>query len=331
MKSQYMLLILFVLFLCSCITDEAEMCINALDCEPGHQCINGECIPKEGFFEDNDENDDPYGQNQDDNKEVQPDDNNLVETENDEEHEDVESLPDNETEKPDDEGIDQPDENEVVVECKPDSCSGNGDCSVVGGEIVCSCDDGYAGNDCSECSSGYLKSSVDGKCKPDCVTGDINCLDNMVCKINPDTNEAGCDCKDGYYTSNCMQCEDSYFCSNQGTCYVSNNAATCECHDGYGGVDCSSCADNYIYHNGGCIEGCKNHCGSNMGTTTIDGTIYFIVAKSHGSCEIIQNKATCVCDQGWKSSLEYTIPGQIKPPCSDCDTDDPPPEGCPEE
>jgi hypothetical protein len=322
MKKFLILQLIFLFFITACITEDGDMCINALDCEPGYNCIMGECVPGENIVNDNDQNHNPTVDND---QNVNQDKDSTI-------------IPDDETgddEVGDDEAIDDgnikndEDVTETVV-CKPDSCSGNGDCSVVSDAIICDCSEEYKGDICSECSAGYLKSKTDDKCKPDCTTGKITCLEHMICKVNVTTNEAGCDCKDGYFGTNCSQCDANHFCSSKGTCWVSSNVATCDCNTGYGGTNCAGCADSYLEHNGGCIEGCKNYCGSNMGTITIDGTLYFIVAKSRGKCEIVQNKATCVCDQGWKSSLEYTIPGQIKPPCSDCDADDPPPEGCPE-
>ena len=283
-------------------------------------------------------------------------------------------LPDD-TDVKDDNGNEMNDDSDPQVTCKPDSCNGNGNCSVVGGEIECACDDGYAGDDCSECADGYypesgncveavsctpdpcngggecvesdnsivcvcddeysgewcgncadgyLRSNVDDKCKPDCETGNITCTGNMVCKINADTNEAGCDCKDGYFGTNCLQCDPDIFCSSKGTCYVSNNIATCECNTGYGGVDCSTCASGYKDFNsdGICYEDCDSSCGQSGGLFS---------TESHGECIFDGSKAECVCDQGWKDPILIWPP--MSPECSECKKSDPPPEhstdGCP--
>ncbi len=368
MKIRFIFLTILMFFAFSCITDDAYLCINALDCEPGYLCVDGACIPGEGMYENNDGgNDNPYGQPENDKKEETPD---VNEIENDEAGE----QPDEVVEQPDD-VVEQPDENDVVIECKPDSCSGNGDCSVVGEEIVCTCDEGYAGDNCSKCAdgffeesgqcvpamscdpdpcngvgeclemgntvtcncdskytgqwcencvAGYLKSNVDGECKPDCITGNINCLEHMECKINPDTNEAGCDCKNGYFGTNCTQCDPNHFCSSRGTCSVLNNVATCTCNTGYGGANCSTCASGYKDFNsdGICYEDCHSSCGQSES---------FFNQASHGECVFNGTKGVCECKQGWKDPIIMIFP--MVPECSECVKNNPPPEhstdGCP--
>lgn len=76
------------------------------------------------------------------------------------------------------------------------NCNGNGYCPVPN---VCSCDTGYAGQDCDECISDYRE--IDGKCVKCPV-----CYNGGTCN-----DEAKCDCPENFAGSNCELCSEGYF------------------------------------------------------------------------------------------------------------------------
>ena len=361
MKLITLFFIISIVTFISCITDEMDMCVNLYDCDPGQQCIDGVCVPGEGVQNDDDNTVHPSidrDQSSSDDKQTPHNDDNEL---NDMDVPDDRESSDTEGEeivvcKPDscngngacsvvdgqivcecDEGYKGDDCSECaegyslesgecveIISCDPDPCNGAGECLEMGNTVTCNCDSKYTGQWCENCADGYLKSSVDGKCKPDCITGNINCLPNMECRVDPDTNEAGCDCKEGYFGTNCNSCDPSFFCSGRGSCNVQSNLAVCTCNTGYGGADCSTCASGYkdFNNDGTCYEDCHSSCGQSGGLFS---------TKSYGTCQFTGSKGECVCDQGWEDPIIILPP--FAPECSICKKNDPPPEhstdGCP--
>jgi len=180
--------------------------------------------------------------------------------------------------------------------------------------VTCKCLTGYAGRWCTDCDTGYLKSIVDQKCKPDCDNGTYNCTGSKVCGIDPVKNEAGCVCAEYYSGTDCAICDATHFCSSHGTCSAPSGAPICSCTGNWTGNDCSQCLEGYIFQGGNCIQNCNSTCGNIL---------------SNGSCQFTGSKMECVCDSGWTSPPPMFIT-PITPECSVCDTANPPVGGCPE-
>ncbi|XP_029474656.1 tenascin-N [Rhinatrema bivittatum] len=90
----------------------------------------------------------------------------------------------------------------------PNSCNGNGQC--VNGRCVC--DEPYAGNDCSQ------------------LLCPNNCSGNGVC-VN-----GVCQCYEGFIYTDCSEQRCPNDCSGNGNC----DRGECYCEDGFHGLDCSS-------------------------------------------------------------------------------------------
>lgn len=80
--------------------------------------------------------------------------------------------------------------------CAGVDCGPNGLCRVINGVAACGCDQGYAGEDCSQCAVGYQPDRVDpsvcvlgNECRNRLCSGQGNCVDTGV--------EILCDCDDG--------------------------------------------------------------------------------------------------------------------------------------
>lgn len=370
---------LFSLFSVSCIQEEADECITALDCPDGFMCLDGMCFPPESLVDNNSTGDnstfpdstaknDAVNTSDSDEGSISDDSDILTETDS-----DIQVNPN------DDDNDEIPDDGAV---CTPDTCSGFGTCEVVDGKAVCTCDEfhkgddcsdcvpgyhmetddddengdgkfscvknvactpdpcngggcedkdmtvtctclsGYTGRWCTECDTGYLKSTVDQKCKPDCDNYDYECSGSETCGVDPIKNEAGCVCAEYYSGSGCTTCDGAHFCNSHGTCSAPSGAPICSCTGNWTGNDCSTCADNYIPYNNMCVEDCDPSCGQPGG---------FINQESHGECVYTSGSGVCQCDAGWKDPIVMFLP--MVPECSECNKSSPPPEystnGCP--
>lgn len=346
-----LIILVFFLTLSSCIQED-EGCVNITDCPPGHNCVDGLCIPNETWdgtsqndtssIPDISNGDDSSNLNDDSQDKTENDDNSFPPQDEDNSADDAENNDESPDEVPDEADCDPgwhleeegDDENgngkrdcAQNVTCISEPCNGNGTCTETEWSVTCACYDGYDGRWCEECTTGYLLSTVDSTCKADCDTGDYGCTGSKECKVDSATNEAGCDCKEGFSGTDCTQCDPVVYCNSHGTCFAGSGSPVCTCDEAWSGdPNCNSCGDGYLQDGANCIEGCKNYCGHSMGIVS-EG---LILADSNGSCQINSGSAECVCDPGWETVITYTLGGQIKPPCSDCDTDNPPAGGCPE-
>jgi len=339
------LLIVLMLLINSCITDEAG-CVNVTDCPEGYLCDEGTCVPSETWDSTGSQNDNSVIVNDDTvvndestvDQNSQNDDNDILphDSDNVSQDETPDEVPDDSVDcdpgwhledEGDDENASGSRDCAQNVICTNFPCNQNGTCTETEWSATCECYDGYAGRWCEACDTGYLLSTVDSKCKADCATGTYDCTGTKECGIDPTTNEAGCVCKVNYSGTDCVVCDSAVFCNSHGTCYASTGSPVCTCDVAWSGdAVCSTCADGYLFEGGNCIEGCTNYCGHSMGL--VSGGL--VLADSNGSCEIVSGEAKCVCEPGWKSTITYNLGGQIKPPCSDCDTSNPPVGGCPE-
>lgn len=346
--NSFAVLYLLCLLMVSCIQEEADECVNALDCFNGFVCVDGMCVdPNAHIDEDLVENDTIPFDN--DTADVETDDDPLFDLDNNDNDTDQTTSDDEIDEVPDPdtaiecdpgshfeaEGDDEDGDGErgcvKNVTCISEPCNG-GACTELEFTVSCKCTAGYAGRWCTDCDTGYLKSTVDEKCKPDCDHGTYSCTGTKECGVDTVKNEAGCVCKEFFSGTDCTLCDTAHFCSSHGTCSASTGSAVCTCDAAWSGnANCSTCGQGYIVDGANCIEGCTDYCGATVGTMfNIGGTMSMVNATSYGDCQIKSGEATCVCDAGWETTSTIVFPPIIKPACSDCDTDNPPVGGCPE-
>ena len=165
--------------------------------------------------------------------------------------------------------------------CATNTCSGHGTCSVEGGELVCTCDPGYAGEFCDTCADGWQDADGDGDCEQQCGTSGLVCGDHAHCEDA--SGEAVCVCDDGYQDHDgdgdcAADCATAALdCSGHGTCDDASGTALCNCDAGYQDHDA----------NGTCEPDC--------GTAGLD-------CGDRGSCDDATGRATCVCEEGYDRS-----------------------------
>lgn len=344
-----MVLYLFCLFLSSCIQEDPDECVNALDCFNGWICVDGMCVDPEGSADDKDsiKDDNDHSTDGQNDSDISIDLDQIQDGTNDSDDifNDTDALFSDED---DSEKIDETPDVDTFVDCEPgyhleaedddedgdgkrgcvknvtcitEPCNG-GQCTELEFTVTCKCTTGYAGRWCTDCDTGYLKSTVDSKCKADCDHGTYNCTGSKVCGIDPVKNEAGCVCAEYYSGTDCTVCDAVHFCNAHGTCSAPSGAPICSCTGNWTGNDCSQCLEGYIPIGGNCAEACDASCGQPGG---------FINQESHGECVYTSGTGVCQCDAGWKDPIVIFIP--MVPECSECNKSSPPPEyatnGCP--
>jgi len=186
-------------------------------------------------------------------------------------------------------------------ECAVDSCSGHGTCDDASGDIVCTCDAGYAGDVCDACATGYHDDGQ-GTCVPDAVTcqadscsGHGACDDTsgaIVCTCDAGYTGAACDaCAAGYHDDGAGACVadttcGANTCSGHGTCDDTTGVLVCTCDAGYAGDSCEVCAAGY--HDDG------------AGACVADGqTCQADSCSLHGLCDDSTGSIVCSCDAGY--------------------------------
>ncbi len=194
----------------------------------------------------------------------------------------------------------------IDVDCRPTSCSGNGDCDDTSGPVSCSCQSGYGGPFCKFCDLGFHRNA-----EGICVVNE-NCVPEESCSTSgtciDTTGVVECVCNIGYDGVTCADCHPGYHnvgpdlcvldetcqpesCSGNGTCDDTTGVVSCECEVGYDGVYCESCAIGYHNCSGQCLpndslDSCGDRCEpcptDPNGTASCDGT----------ACSL-------TCDDGW--------------------------------
>ncbi|MCP3869349.1 MAG: SUMF1/EgtB/PvdO family nonheme iron enzyme, partial [Gammaproteobacteria bacterium] len=191
------------------------------------------------------------------------------------------------------------DDDEVCVENVPctasDTCSNHGICLDVSGMPVCNCDEGYAGEICNSCDTGYHDGG-DG-----------------VCVLLGDCSSGYHDGGDGVCVEN-VACAATDICSNQGACVDTTGMPVCNCDQGYAGIICDACDTGY--HDGGdggcvlvseCSSGYHDSgagaCVENVACAATD------TCSNHGTCIDTSGMPVCNCVQGYAGAI-----------CDACDT-----------
>ena len=106
----------------------------------------------------------------------------------------------------------------------PSDCNGQGDCSISG---VCSCKEGFGGNDCS----------LEFHVCPGKINNDVFCNGNGKCSFSGE-----CNCHNGFRGADCslkqVECPGQIgtsYCSGHGLCLFSG---ICDCDESHRGSDC---------------------------------------------------------------------------------------------
>lgn len=162
--------------------------------------------------------------------------------------------------------------------CDEIECSGHGTCNDASGGAACTCDEGYDGDDCGSCATGYQDNDDDGDCEPDCDTTDLVCDSTAVC--DDSSGVALCDCgsamQDNDHDGSCLpDCDAAALgCGANASCDDSSGTATCQCAAGYQDKDGD--------------EDCAPTCATAALSCPVNAT-----------CSDVTGLAECVCDTGY--------------------------------
>jgi hypothetical protein len=147
------------------------------------------------------------------------------------------------------------------------------------GGARCVCDEGYAGENCNSCASGYLSSDAGTCVAPpiDCVLDPDLCGRHGTCMIEGELLDVRqyCACDPGYSGAYCQLCAEGHqdngarnecqptcatamlSCDANHLCDDSTGLASCVCPEGTTGENCELCALGYRRNtNGTCAAGC---------------------------------------------------------------------------
>ncbi len=149
--------------------------------------------------------------------------------------------------------------------CGPDTCSGHGTCSMVGGAAVCACEPGWAAPFCDVCERGFAEQG--GACVDLCAGRD--CGGRGICDAW--SGYAICLCDQGWIGQDCESCAPYYghaggecveacqpdSCSGHGWCDGYTGEPVCECYGLYEGADCSACPLGWTDTGDECLPVCE--------------------------------------------------------------------------
>lgn len=192
----------------------------------------------------------------------------------------------------------------TAQQCKTLSdCSGHGICTQLTPNWQCTCNQGWAGANCSECDSGFNGDL----CQPSCG-GYKNCSGHGTCEGSGQrsANTSRCVCRSPFVQQNdTCKCDQ---CSGHGTCEESGPfKGKCECADGFDGSKtpyCGSCKPNYF---GGHCKPCSVKAGGKL-------------CAGHGECKDGEaGDGTCACVAGWRGdNCTKCQPQFYGPECKPC-------------
>ncbi len=171
----------------------------------------------------------------------------------------------------------------ALISCDNNPCTevNKTQCSIENGEIKCSCNKGYTGDDCSSCIEGYTGDDCSS-----CIEGyhkvNETCIADKVCDNN-----------------SCIE-------TNKTLCSIENGEIKCSCNEGYTGDDCSNCNTGYHKVNEICIV--DKVCENNSCTET-----------NKTSCSIENGVIKCSCNEGYIKDGEDCIPPNECVNTTDCE------------
>ena len=120
---------------------------------------------------------------------------------------------------------DEKDAPEMCIQTSCNQLSDGGECSDASGRAECQCHEGYTGDDCTECDSGYVQDGL--VCMPR-TCGTDTCNESASASQCSDADGiATCTCAEGYVGNTCRNCADGYTLATGGRC-ISAKAAACE-------------------------------------------------------------------------------------------------------
>ncbi|MBW2703649.1 MAG: putative metal-binding motif-containing protein, partial [Deltaproteobacteria bacterium] len=196
--------------------------------------------------------------------------------------------------------------------CQADSCSGHGTCDDGSDMIVCDCDQGYAGDICDSCTTGY-QDYGDGECLPSdpCAEDTACAAQNRVC--TDDQGSAVCgDCLAGYHdeAGTCVTDESclATSCSGHGTCDDTGGVVNCTCDDHYIGDHCEACEAGYVFwpaDSGICVADPCDPYPCNVPNAVADGCV---------QTDVDAFDCTCEAGYAWDDAA-------CAPDCEDADND----------
>ena len=223
--------------------------------------------------------------------------------------------------------------------CEGVSCGAGVKCTELKGDAYCDCPKTHE-----------LKMDPNGKpycedkCADVCEDPNSSCeLDGVtpVCVCNDGYTKQGTKCVPNEQTTPTISCS-TVSCGN-GTCYdLGNNNVACKCNDGYVSIyngDTPECVEpdpiiddpckdvTCAGENSACVvtSGNKPYCicgaGYTQDTTTsckpaLNDPCKDITCNNVGACMAVDNKATCICLEGYKA--DNTVPTCVpKDPCED--------------
>ena len=183
------------------------------------------------------------------------------------------------------------------------SCSGAGECALVGAEAVCQCDERHDGPKCEQSCPG------------------INANNTHACSGHGTCSKANlsCKCAAGYTGDDCsLSCPGSAegsVCAGHGACTLhANGAAFCKCEEGFGGDACESTCPHQCSEHGHCrlvhdAAGGSNQwlpqceCAAGFKGDACDLACPGITSEGqpcggNGTCTLLDNTTSCACFEG---------------------------------
>ena len=184
-------------------------------------------------------------------------------------------------------------------------CGGvdHGYCDDATGPAYCVCEDGYTGDNCQECDTGYHASGtscvLDETCTPNpCANGD--------CSLSG--GEAECDCDYGWAGDTCDTCAPGFH-DDGGACVLDQECTPTSCANG---CTCSVVGSTVICDNGAtnwdestfCYT-CEAGYHESGGACVADEVCLADSCNYHGTCSIVGGAIDCSC----------TVPNSVEPYC----------------